>query len=259
MLFLAFITLAPFLYFISLSLSKYAETFDVFLWPTSFQWQNYVEAWRTINVSVYYRNSIYVTLLALFINLLLGSMAAYAFARHNISYREPIFYLIVAGLILSSESLIIPLFLGAKTLGMLNKWWTLPIVYATLGLPFTILVMRAFFETIPSEIVDAATMDGCNEIQLFILVMLPLSRAALLTVGLFQFIWYWDEFILAISMISDEKLRTLPGGMAYLIGEYFVDYPVVAAAMVLIVIPVFIIYLLTQKQLIRGMTMGAFK
>lgn len=259
MLFLAFMTIAPFMYFISLSLATYAATYEIFLWPTSFQWQNYVEAWTTVKVGLYYRNSIYVTILALTINLSVGSMAAYAMARFSFPGREPIYNLFLAGLILSSESLLIPLFLNARTFGILNKWWTLPIIYATLGLPFTIFVLRAFFETLPSELLDAAAIDGCGPFQTFFYVMLPLSRAALLTVGLFQFVWFWDEFILALSLINNDRLRTLTAGLAKLYGEYFIDYPVLAAALVLTIIPVVIVYSLTQRQLVRGMTMGAFK
>lgn len=256
---LAAVTLIPFVYFISLSLSSYADTYNVFLWPKGFHWENYVEAWQTINVSIYYRNSLYVTILGLVVNIIVGSMAAYSFARVEIAVKEPLFNLFLAGLILSGESLLIPLFISAKTVEILNKWWTLPLVYATIGLPFTILVMRAFFETIPSDIIDAATIDGCNTFQMFFLVMVPLSRAAVLTVGLFQFIWIWDEFILAISLVTKESLKTLPGGMAKFMGEYFIDYPVLAAALVLVVIPVLIVYSLTQRQLVRGMTMGAIK
>jgi len=259
MLFLAFLTIAPFMYFISLSLSEFADTYNIFLWPTSFEIQNYVEAWNTVNLGIHYRNSLYVTVLALVFNLSLGSLAAYAMARYDFPLREPIYNLFLAGLILSSESLLIPLFLNAKVFGILNKWWTLPVIYATLGLPFTIFVLRAFFETLPIELIDAATVDGCNAIQTFRYVMLPLSRSALLTVGLFQFVWFWDEFILAISLVTNNELRTLTAGLAKLHGEYFIDYPVLAAALVLTVIPVIIIYILTQRQLIRGMTMGAMK
>jgi len=259
MLFLAFLTIAPFMYFISLSLSKFADTYNIFLWPTSFEIHNYVEAWNTVNLGIHYRNSLYVTFLALVFNLSLGSLAAYAMARYDFPLREPIYNFFLAGLILSSESLLIPLFLNAKVFGILNKWWTLPVIYATLGLPFTIFVLRAFFETLPSELIDAATVDGCNAIQTFCYVMLPLSRSALLTVGLFQFVWFWDEFILAISLVTNNELRTLTAGLAKLHGEYFIDYPVLAAALVLTVIPVIIVYILTQRQLIRGMTMGAMK
>ena len=225
----------------------------------TFVWQNYVEAWQTINVKIYYRNSLYVTLLALSSNLFLGSLAAFAFARKKIIGKEPLFNLFLAGLILSGESLLIPLFISARLIDLLNNWWTLPLVYTTIGLPFTIFLLRAFYETIPSEIVDASIMDGCSTFQSFRLIMLPLSKSALLTAGLFQFIWIWDEFILSISLVTKDNLKTIPGGLARFMGEYLIDYPVLAAAMVLIIIPVFIVYILTQKQMIKGMTIGAIK
>jgi len=259
MLILAFMTLAPFMYFISLSLSKYSDTYNIFLLPKGFEWRNYTAAWDTVNIGLHYRNSLYVTALALVLNLSTGSMAAYALARFRFPAREPIYNLFLAGLILSSETMLIPLFLNAKEFGMLNRWWTLPIIYATLGLPFTIFVLRAFFETLPGELLDAAAIDGCNSLQTYWHIRLPLSRSSLLTVGLFQFVWFWDEFILAISLITDNNLRTLTAGLGKLYGEYFIDYPVLAAALVMTVIPVLIVYVLTQRQMIRGMTMGALK
>jgi len=259
MLFLVFMTLAPFMYFISLSLSKYADTYDIFLLPKSFRFENYKHAWETVNLGIHYRNSLYVTGLALVLNLGIGSMAAYAVARFKFPGREPIYNMFLAGLILSSETMLIPLFLNAKKFDMLNKWWTLPVIYATLGLPFTIFVLRAFFETLPGDLLDAASIDGCSPIQTYLYIILPLSRSSLLTVGLFQFVWFWDEFILAISLITNDNLRTLNAGLAKLYGEYFVDYPVLAAALVMTIIPVIIVYILTQRQMIRGMTMGALK
>lgn len=259
LVFLAAMTIVPFAYFVSLSLSEYADTYSISLLPTGFKFQNYVEAWNQVNLGLHFRNSFYVTALALVLNLLIGSMAAYAFARFRFPFREPIYNLFLAGLILSAESLLVPLFLNAKLFGMNNQWWTLPILYATLGLPFTIFVLRAFFETLPSELADAAALDGCNAFQTFWYIVLPLSRSALLTVGLLQFVWFWDEFVLAISLITENDLRTLPAGLAKLYGEYFIDYPVVAAALVITVIPTIVVYVLTQRQLIRGMTMGAVK
>lgn len=259
MLVLAFMTLAPFMYFVSLSLSTYADTYNIFLLPKGFEFGNYTTAWDTVNLGIHFRNSLYVTAMALALNLSLGSMAAYAIARFKFPGREPIYNLFLAGLILSSETMLIPLFLNTKGFGMLNKWYTLPIIYATLGLPFTIFVLRAFFETLPRELIDAAAIDGSNAIQTYLYIMLPLSRSSLLTVGLFQFVWFWDEFILAISLITNVKLRTLTAGLAKLYGEYFIDYPVLAAALVMTVIPVLIVYILTQRQMIRGMTMGALK
>lgn len=256
---LSFMTLAPMMYFVSLSLSNARDTYNIFLLPTGFEWQNYVRAWNEVNLGLHYRNSLYVTALALVINLLLGSMAGYAIARFRFPLRSLIFNLFIAGLILSSESLLIPLFLNAKTFDMLDQWWTLPVIYATLGLPFTIFVLSGFFETLPSELMDASAIDGCTPAQTFFYIMLPLSQPALLTVGLFQFVWFWDEFILAISLVTRTELRTLTAGLAKLYGEYFTNYPVLAASLVMTVIPIVVVYILTQRNLIRGMTMGALK
>ena len=255
----AFVTLAPFCYLVALSLSSYADTFRVFLWPRGFHWQNYVEAWDTVNLAVYFRNSAYVTLVALAINLTVGTMAAYALARFRLPFKEVIFGVFLAGLILSGETLLIPLFLNLQLVGFLNQWWTLPVVYATIGLPFTIFMLRAFFETLPRELVEAAEIDGCNAVQTFAYVMVPLSRSALVTITLFQFVWFWDEFILAISLVTSRSLHTLPAGLAGLQGEYFTNYPVLAAALTLTIVPVVTVFILTQRQLIRGITSGAVK
>ena len=259
MVMVAFVTLAPFSYLVALSLSSYADTFRVFLWPRGFHWENYVEAWNTVNLARYFRNSAYVTLVALAINLSVGTMAAYALARFRLPFREVIFAVFLAGLILSGETLLIPLFLNLQLFGFLNQWWTLPLVYATIGLPFTIFMLRAFFETLPRELIEAAEIDGCNAVQTFVYVMVPLSRSALVTVTLFQFVWFWDEFILAISLVTSRSLRTLPAGLAALQGEYFTNYPVLAAALTLTIVPVVIVFVLTQRQLIRGITSGAVK
>lgn len=259
MVLLACGTLGPFLYLLALSLSTYADTYNVLFWPHGFHWMNYVDAWQTVRLSTYARNSIYVTLLALALNLMLGSMAAYGLARYKMPLREPIYNLFVAGLILSGETLLVPLFLNLNRFSMLNHWWTLPVVYATIGLPFTVFNMRAYFETLPGEFIDAAQMDGCNAVQAFTRVMLPLSRSALLTTGLFQFMWFWDEFILAISLVSSKGLRTIPAGLANLYGEYFTNYPVLAAALTLTIVPVILVFIFTQRHLIRGMTGGALK
>lgn len=256
---LTFMTLAPFMYFLSLSVSNFEDTYQIFLLPRSFTLDNYVKAWNTVDLGLHLRNSIYVTFSALALNLSAGSLAAYAMARFRFPLREPIYNLFIAGLILSAEVLLVPLFLNTRQLGMINKPYTLPLVYATIGLPLTIFILRAFFESLPRDLMDAAQTDGCNLWQTFFYIALPLSRSGILTVGLFQFVFFWDEFTLSYTLISDPTLRPLSSGLAKLYGEYFIDYPVLAASLVFTVIPVLIVYVLTQRQLLRGMTMGALK
>lgn len=257
--FLTFMTLAPFMYFLSLSVSNFEDTYRIFLLPTSFTLDNYVKAWNTVDLGLHLRNSLYVTFSALAINLTFGSLAAYAMARFRFPLREPIYNLFIAGLILSAEVLLVPLFLNTRQLGLINQPYTLPLVYATIGLPLTIFILRAFFEGLPRDLMDAAQTDGANLWQTFFYIALPLSRSGLLTVGLFQFVFFWDEFTLSYTLISDQSLRPLSSGLAKLYGEYFIDYPVLAASLVFTVVPVLIVYILTQKQLLRGMTMGALK
>ena len=256
---LTFMTLAPFMYFISLSLSNFEDTYQIFLLPRSITFENYVTAWNEVNLGLHLWNSIYITATALVMNLTAGSLAAYALARFRFPLREPIYNLFIAGMILSAEVLLVPIFLNSRQLGMINQPYTLPIVYATIGLPLTIFILRAFFESLPKEIMDAAQTDGCNLWQTFFYIALPLSRSGLVTVGLFQFVFLWDEFALSYTLVTDPNLRPLSSGLAKLYGEYFIDYPVLAASLVFTVIPVVIVYIFTQKQLMRGMTMGALK
>jgi len=259
LLILTFMTLAPFMYFISLSLSNFEDTYQIFLLPRSITFDNYVTAWNEVNLGLHLWNSIYITATALVLNLTAGSLAAYALARFRFPLREPIYNLFIAGMILSAEVLLVPIFLNSRQLGMINQPYTLPIVYATIGLPLTIFILRAFFESLPKEIMDAAQTDGCNLWQTFFYIALPLSRSGLVTVGLFQFVFLWDEFALSYTLVTDPNLRPLSSGLAKLYGEYFIDYPVLAASLVFTVIPVLIVYVFTQKQLMRGMTMGALK
>jgi ABC-type glycerol-3-phosphate transport system permease component len=259
LLLLTFMTLAPFMYFLSLSVSDFSETYEIFLLPKSFTLDNYVTAWNEVDLGIHLRNSLYITFSALALNLFVGSLAAYALARFRFPLKEPIYNLFIAGLILSAEVLLVPLFLNTRRLGIINQPYTLPLIYATIGLPLTIFILRAFFESLPADLMDAARTDGCNLWQTFLYIALPISRSGLLTVGLFQFVFFWDEFTLSYTLVSNPRLRPLSSGLAKLYGEYFIDYPVLAASLVFTVIPVLIVYILTQKQLLRGMTMGAVK
>ncbi|NJL92490.1 MAG: carbohydrate ABC transporter permease [Anaerolineae bacterium] len=259
LIFFTIVTVMPFMYFLSLSVSNYQDTFKIFIFPRDLNFSNYQRAFETVDLGLHFRNSVYITASALFLNLTTGSMAAYAMARFKFPLREPIYNLFLAGLIFSYEALLIPLFLNAKQFDLLNKPYTLPIIYATVGLPLTIFILRAFFESLPTEVMDAAMVDGANAFQTFFRIALPMSRSGLVTVGLFQFVFYWDDFALSFTLISDPELRPLSSGLARLYGEYFIDYPVLAAALVVTVTPVIIVFLLSQKQLVRGITMGAVK
>jgi ABC-type glycerol-3-phosphate transport system permease component len=133
------------------------------------------------------------------------------------------------------------------------------LVYPSIGLAFTIFVLRGFFNSFSQEILDAAVIDGAGPYRVFWQIVMPLSRPVLSSVALFQLIWAWDEFLLAFTFINDEKMMTLPAGLSRMQGEYFTNYPVLGAALVLSCIPIIIFYLAAQQQFISGLTAGALK
>jgi raffinose/stachyose/melibiose transport system permease protein len=253
------ITVFPFLYLLSLSLSEFSDTFKIICWPLHFKLDNYVEVFQTIGIVHFYRNSIIVALTTVLVNLLLGAPAAYVFARYSNRGTEILYYIFLLGLMIPQQSIVIPLFNNLKLLHLLNNYLTLGLVYPSIGLAFTIFVLRSFFKSFSQEILDAAVIDGSGPYRVFWQIVIPLSRPVLSSVALFQLIWAWDEFLLAFTFINDEKMMTLPAGLSRLQGEYFTNYPVLGAALVLSCIPIIIFYLAAQQQFISGLTAGALK
>ncbi len=253
------ISLAPFLYFFSLSLAAYENTFRILFWPIDFVPSNYAKALELGNLGTAYLNSLFVTIFAMIVTLFIGASASYGLNNFKIRGKEIVFTLFISGMIISSESIIIPMFMNIKKLGMLNKWYTLPLVYIVIGLPFTILAMRTFFSTIPSSLIEAAQMEGAGDFTIFTKIVMPLAKSSLFSVGLILFIWNWDEFVLAITLISDKRLGTLPSVLSNLKGEYMIDYPVLAATLMLVIFPILLLYIFSQRYLIKGITAGAIK
>jgi raffinose/stachyose/melibiose transport system permease protein len=251
--------LIPFLYLASLSLAEFQDTFRIFFWPVNFRFDNFPKAWQAIGSGNYFFNSIWVAFMSVALSIFLGAPAAYAFARFDFRGSGLVYNLFLLSLTLPTQALVVPLFINLKELRLLNNTFALGLVYPALGLAFAIFILRGFFETLPGELADAAVIDGCTPLQCFWKVMLPLPRPAIASVATFQFIWSWDEFLMAFTFINDDLKMTLPAGIARLHGEYFTDYPVLGAALVLSSIPVILFYLSAQRQFIKGITAGAFK
>jgi len=256
---IAIISLYPFIYLILLSLAKFENSFKIIAWPVNFEIVNYVNVFKKVDLLHFYRNSIIVAIMTVTINILVGAPAAYAFARFKFYFKEVLYVVFLLGVMIPGQAIVIPLFLNLKALNLLNNYLTLGIVYPTIGLAFTIFIMRSFFENLQQDIIDAAIVDGCDQYKIFWKIALPLSRPALVSIVLFQFIWAWDEYLLAFTFLNDESMMTIPAGLAKLQGEYFTDYPVLGAALVLSSLGIIIVFLLTQRHFIKGLTEGAVK
>lgn len=226
--------------------------------------ENYTRAWHEARFGDYFFNSVLVTATSVALIVALGAMAAYALARFYHPAGRAVFWLFLAGLMVPAQLAVIPLFFELRSLGLLNSRAGLILVYTANGLPFAIFVLAGFFRSLPRSLYEAAVIDGCGEFAAFWRVLLPLARPGLMTVAIFQFIGVWKEYFFAFMLVSgdlDGRARTLPLGLANLsiTAQYRSDYGMLFAGIVLVTIPILVVYLLLQRQIVKGIATGALK
>jgi multiple sugar transport system permease protein len=220
---------------------------------------NYAAAWSAANFARYFGNSLYVALLTTVVVLLLSSMMAYAFARFDFPGKRIAFAVILAGLMIPGVITIVPAYILAQNLGVLDSLNGLVIFYAGSAVGFISFLLRGFFERIPIALDEAMRLDGAGPIRRFVSLYLPLSRPALATAGIFSFLLAWDEFVWALTVINDPDKRTLPVAIAALQGQRATEWGLVFAAAAIAITPVIILYVAAQRQFLAGATSGAVK
>lgn len=205
-------------------------------------------------------NSLLITGSTVVIVLVLASLAAYAFARLDFMLKEALFLFLLLGLMLQATALMIPLFQVNLALGLLNTHLAMIGPYVALGLPFSILILRGFFQTLPVELDEAALIDGASPFRIYLQVLLPLTRPALATVGIFVGLSAWNDFLLPMLMTQTTDMRTLPLGLITFVQSGLVTEQENRFAMiVMMTAPVVVAFLLLQRQFLAGMTAGAIK
>jgi ABC-type glycerol-3-phosphate transport system permease component len=232
--------------------------------PGGLRFDNYARAWNEAHFGDYFFNSVLVTGVSVTLITGLGAMAGFALARFRHAAGRVVFWLFLAGLMLPAQLSVVPLFFELRALGLLNSRLGLILVYTANGLPFAIFILTGFFRALPRTLYEAAVVDGCNEFSAFWHVMLPLARPGLVTVAIFQFIGVWKEYFFAFMLTSGatgEEVRTLPLGLANLAitSQYHADFGLLFAGLVLVTLPILVVYLALQRQIVKGMTAGAVK
>jgi len=250
----------PFVWYASMALKSAAEIAVNPIWlPIDPQWTNFVTAWNQGRFSVYLPNTIiYSTSITLGV-CALSSMAGYAVARLRFPGQRLVMVGILVGIAVPFQSLMIPLFYLARDLGMLGTRWGLIIPMIAVYLPFGTFLMSAFYRSIPNELADAARIDGCNEWAVFWRVMLPLARPGVVTLAIFQFVFSWALFLPALVLAQTDGLRPVALALLLFTGRYSSDRGLIAAAVLLTIIPIIVIYIFAQRRLIEGFTAGAVK
>ena len=251
----------PFLFMISTSLKPQQYTFEYppRLIPRQVTLNNYVRALSKDMFFLYFLNSLVVAVLTTTSTVLVSSLLAYAFGRLEFPGKEPLFYMFLAGMMIPPVTLIIPQFMVAKSLKLLNNHAGLVIVYVTMNLSMQTFLLRGFFESIPSELEDAVRIDGGGQWTIFWRIILPLSRPGLATVAIFTFLYSWDEFPWAHVAIKETTRRTLPIAIALFQNQHLTQWGQVFAVSIVGLIPVVTVFVLFQRHFIRGIARGGLK
>jgi N-acetylglucosamine transport system permease protein len=229
--------------------------------PAAPHWENFGNAWGEAKIGAYFWNSLTISVATLAILLPIGAMAAYIFARYPFRGSKLFFGSFLAGLMVPQFLAIVPLFFLMQQLHILDTKIGLTIVYVAYSLPFTVFVLTGFFQTLPKELDEAAMMDGCGHARAFWRVMLPLAKPGLIVVGIFNAIGLWNEYSLALVLISSEENRTLPLGIANLVmvEHYQSDWGALFAGLVIVMLPVLIVYWIFRDKIHETMLAGALK
>ena len=256
----ALLLMTPFLYMVGTAFKPHAFVLELppNIIPHEPTLDNFVRAWTSNNFQQYFVNSVLVTVSSTAITVVLSAMLAYAFARYEFPGKNLLFYAILATLMVPSMVLIIPQFVLAKNLHLLNSLWGLVVAYSA-GSALNVFLLRGFFEEIPRDLDDAGRIDGCNILTLFVYVMLPLARPALATVTIFSFLASWDEFTWAVTSLSDDTLYTLPVAIRMFQRAHATEWGLVFAASVIAVLPVILVFLVFQRSFVKGLVAGAVK
>lgn len=229
--------------------------------PAALQWDNFRRGWVDAHIGEYFLNSFIVVLPSLALILIFSAMTAYVLARFPFPGNRVIFYLFMAGMLFPVFLALIPLFFLVKNLNMLSTYHGLILVYVAYSLPFSVFFLTGFFKTLPSELHEAGIIDGANQYQVFFRIMLPLAQPGLLSIGIFNFLGMWNQYLLPLVLMTDAKRYVLTQGLAYMLHQQYYknDWSALFAAVSMIMVPTLLVYVIFQGQIQKGITVGALK
>jgi N-acetylglucosamine transport system permease protein len=262
LIFWSIVVVFPMIWVIVSAFKTDAEIFlSPWLPPAEIMWENFVRAWSKANIGLYLVNTLAVNLPAIFFTLLFSAMAAYVLARFEFPGNRIIFYAFLGGMLFPIFLALVPLFFLLNSMQLLDSRLGLILVYIAYSLPFTVFFMTGFFKTLPTELLEAATIDGANNFQLFFLVAIPLAQNGLVSMGIFNFLGMWNQYILPLVLTTSSEKYVLSQGLAFLQHQqrYQSDWSGLFAAVVIVMLPTMLVYIVFQNQIQRGLTVGALK
>ncbi|WP_059052879.1 carbohydrate ABC transporter permease [Paenibacillus senegalimassiliensis] len=229
--------------------------------PAGLEWSNYVHAFTTARIGDYMLNSLLVVIFSMAILLIAAVPSAYVLGRMRFRGRSFFSNFYMAGLFVGGVYIIVPLFILMNSLHMLDNRFWLSAVYATGSLPFSIFLLTSFMKSIPHDYEEAAMIDGCGYFTTLLRIIVPMARPGIITLIVFSFFDFWNEYVMAMTFISDDAKKTIPVGLSNLmqIQQYATDWGSLFAGLVIVLAPTILVYILLQKKLTEGMMLGGIK
>jgi raffinose/stachyose/melibiose transport system permease protein len=259
LLIFALMILYPLFWMLISSFKSYQEIYsNVWALPSEWHFENYALAWEK-GIQNYFLNSAYVTGFSILLTVMTGTMAAFVLARYRNRWIDAALLFIIGGLMMNPEVALIPLFEILTFFNLIDTRWALILTYVAYRLPLTIILIRAFFITVPKELSESALIDGCSEFGIYWRIYLPLSIPIVITSVIINAFYAWNEFLFATVFINSSELKTIPSGLMVFRDALRTDWGVLLSGMVIASVPMIILLIVLQKYLVRGLSEGSVK
>lgn len=253
------ITVLPFLSILTTALHPSGSLPSGLAWPEDPQWSNFVDAFQVANMTALLASSTFIVLAVVPIALVIATMAGFAIGLLRIPGARLLLMLFVFGLTLPFEGIIVPLYFLEREMGILNTRFAIVLPLIGLFMPFGVFWMRAHFVNLPTDLTEAARIDGAGTWQLFWRIHVPLARPPIASLGILMSVWAWNQFLLALVLVEDPTQRTMAGALGAFQGHYATDIPLLCAGTILILLPTLAVYVLFQRHVIAALLQGSVK
>lgn len=257
---IALVMIIPFLWMLSAAIKSDREVFQMnpFVWiPENPKWSNYTNIWTKIPFGRFVLNTVYLTIIVTFLQLLTSSFAAYSFAKLHFRHKNTLFLAYIATIAMPWQVYMVPQFIMMRRMGLNDK--LLAIICLQAFSAFGVFMMKQFYEGIPDDLCEAARIDGMSEYRIYSSIMLPLSKPALSTLTIFTFVATWNDYLGPLIYLRSQEKKTIQLGLKMFINQYSSDYGLIMAGSVLSLIPVLIVFLILQKYFVEGVASTGLK
>ncbi|SEP82060.1 carbohydrate ABC transporter membrane protein 2, CUT1 family [Virgibacillus subterraneus] len=226
--------------------------------PQELKWENYIKVWQG-DIGVYFFNSVWYTVVAILLTVLLASMATFAITRMRWKLSSLVLGLFMVGLMIPIHSALIPLFKMFLTVNLIDNPFSIIITYTAYNLPITMMILLGFYYTLPREIEEAAIIDGCSINRLFFRIIIPMTIPVMSTTVIINMIYNWNEFVFVNTFISSDKYKTLTVGIQNFVGQYMTDWGAIGATLVISIVPILIAFFFFSNKIVEGISASAVK